>query len=75
MGYAKGSQKSNGIHLRQFSRAYVVAEKNNGNRVVFVSVDACMISTLVKMQVSLNHRNSVYIIFHHVTDCLYIHTH
>ena len=52
MGYAKGSQKSNGIHLRQYSRAYVIAEKETGTRVVFVSVDACMISTLVKMQVS-----------------------
>lgn len=52
MGYAKGSQKSNGIHLRQYSRAYVIADNENQNRVVFVSVDACMISTLVKAQVS-----------------------
>lgn len=53
MGYAKGSQKSNGIHLRQYSRAYVIADKKGSSRVVFVSVDACMISTLVKMQVKL----------------------
>lgn len=54
MGYAKGSQKSNGIHLRQYSRAYVIAEKEKDSRVVFVNVDACMISTLVKMQVCPN---------------------
>lgn len=51
MGYAKGSQKSNGIHLRQYSRAYVIASKDGTDRVVFVSIDACMVSTLVKMQV------------------------
>ncbi|KAF6017634.1 CDase [Bugula neritina] len=51
MGYAKGSQKTNGIHLRQYSRAYVIADKQEDKRVVFVSVDACMISTLVKAQV------------------------
>jgi len=52
MGYAKGSQKTNGIHLRQYSRAYVIADKQEDKRVVFVSVDACMISTLVKAQVN-----------------------
>lgn len=40
MGYANPDQKSAGIHFRQWSRAYVVAEPNNDKRVVFVSVDA-----------------------------------
>lgn len=40
MGYANPDQKSAGIHTRQWSRAFVVAEPNQNNRVVFVSVDA-----------------------------------
>ncbi|XP_067928442.1 uncharacterized protein [Watersipora subatra] len=52
MGYAKGSQKSNGIHLRQYSRAYVIKDKEKDTSVVFVSIDACMVSTAVKMQVA-----------------------
>ncbi|MFD2229839.1 neutral/alkaline ceramidase [Alkalimarinus sediminis] len=40
MGYANLDQKSAGIHFRQWSRAYVVAEPNTDKRVVFVSVDA-----------------------------------
>lgn len=40
MGYANPDQKSAGIHTRQWSRAFIVAEPNQNNRVVFVSVDA-----------------------------------
>lgn len=40
MGYANPAQKSAGIHTRQWSRAFIVAEPNQNNRVVFVSVDA-----------------------------------
>jgi len=53
MGYAKSGQNTKGIHLRQYSRAYVIADKEDKTRVVFVSVDACMISHLVKAQVCL----------------------
>jgi neutral ceramidase len=40
MGYANLDQKSAGIHTRQWSRAFVVAEPNQNNRIAFVSVDA-----------------------------------
>lgn len=53
MGYAKASQKTNGIHLRLFSRAFAIADKNDQkNSVVFVSVDAAMVSTIVRTKVS-----------------------
>lgn len=40
MGYANPDQKSAGIHFRQWSRAFIVADPNTDKRVVFVSVDA-----------------------------------
>lgn len=49
MGYAKIRQKGHGIHLRQFSRAFII--QDGSNRVVFVSVDAGMISDSVKSNV------------------------
>ncbi|XP_055710331.1 neutral ceramidase-like [Phlebotomus papatasi] len=49
MGYAQLSQKGEGIHLRQFSRAFIVDDGQK--RVVFVSVDAGMIGNAVKRAV------------------------
>ncbi|GAB0099781.1 Neutral ceramidase [Sergentomyia squamirostris] len=46
MGYAQLSQKGEGIHLRQFSRAFIVDDGQR--RIVFVSVDAGMIGNAVK---------------------------
>jgi neutral ceramidase len=40
MGYAVIDQKSAGIHNRQYARAYIMADESNGNRMVFVNVDA-----------------------------------
>ena len=40
MGYAVIDQKSAGIHNRQYARAYIMADETNGNRMVFVNVDA-----------------------------------
>lgn len=54
MGYAQLSQKGEGIHLRQFSRAFIVDDGQK--RVVFVSVDAGMIGNAVKRAV-LQHLN------------------
>ncbi|CAH1134646.1 unnamed protein product [Ceutorhynchus assimilis] len=42
MGYAKLNQKGCGIHLRQFARAFIFDDGNT--RVLFVSLDACMVS-------------------------------
>ena len=50
MGYAKVDQKTEGIHQRQFCRAYVVDDGKK--RIAFVSVDAGMISQLVKIEVN-----------------------
>ncbi|CAO1418967.1 unnamed protein product [Diamesa serratosioi] len=49
MGYAKIQQKGHGIHLRQFARAFIMDD--GSKRVVFVSVDAGMISHAVKLNV------------------------
>ncbi|WAQ96262.1 NCSEB-like protein [Mya arenaria] len=51
MGYANPAQTSRGIHLRQFSRAFIF-EDNNKNRVVFINIDACMFSAGVKLEVN-----------------------
>lgn len=52
MGYANPAQTANGIHLRQYSRAFVFADKNNSSkRFVFVSTDSCMLSQGIKLEV------------------------
>lgn len=50
MGYAQLKQRGHGIHTRQYARTFIV-EDSPGNRVVFVSVDAGMISHAVKRNV------------------------
>ncbi|KAK7111468.1 neutral ceramidase B-like [Littorina saxatilis] len=51
MGYANPAQTANGIHTRQYSRAFIFADKKGENRFVFVSTDSCMLSQGVKLQV------------------------
>ncbi|XP_029717621.2 neutral ceramidase [Aedes albopictus] len=50
MGYAEFSQRGHGIHLRQFSRAFIF-EDELGERIVFVSADAGMMGHAVKRDV------------------------
>ncbi|XVE62003.1 hypothetical protein DITRI_Ditri06bG0083900 [Diplodiscus trichospermus] len=50
MGYANMEQISSGIHFRLRARAFIVAEPQ-GNRVVFVNLDACMASQIVTIKV------------------------
>jgi len=50
MGYANDKQKGEGIHMRLWSRAYII-EDVKGNRAVFVSVDAAMTGQLVREEV------------------------
>lgn len=50
MGYAQINQRGHGIHTRQFARTFIV-EDSPENRIVFVSVDAGMISHVVKRNV------------------------
>lgn len=50
MGYANTEQIASGVHFRLRARAFIVAEPQ-GNRVVFVNLDACMASQLVRIKV------------------------
>ncbi|WP_374352203.1 neutral/alkaline ceramidase [Chitinimonas sp.] len=43
MGYAKLDQKTAGIHMRQWARAFVVVDQDSGRRVVFVNNDLGMV--------------------------------
>ena len=51
MGYASPTQTTEGIHFRQWSRAFIIADKDKKNRVVFVNLDVCMGSQIMKMKV------------------------
>ncbi|XP_017780486.1 PREDICTED: neutral ceramidase [Nicrophorus vespilloides] len=49
MGYAKGTQKGQGLHLRQFARAFIIQDSEN--RIVFVTADVGMIGIGVRREV------------------------
>ena len=51
MGYAMPAQTSHGIHFRQYSRAFIFADAEKKNRVVFVNIDICMGSQAIKIEV------------------------
>jgi len=51
MGYAKTGQDTKGIHLRQFSRAFIISNVDGTNPIVYVSVDVAMMSDVIKMEV------------------------
>ena len=52
MGYANPAQTSHGIHLRQFSRAFIFVDPDHPDkRVVYVNTDSCMLSQVVKLEV------------------------
>jgi neutral ceramidase len=51
MGYAMPTQIGHGIHLRQYSRAFIMADQKNTSRVVFVNADICMGTQIIKMRV------------------------
>ena len=51
MGYANPAQVSAGIHLRQWSRAFIIAESPTSKRVVFVNLDICMATQIIKLEV------------------------
>ncbi|GIY01397.1 neutral ceramidase [Caerostris darwini] len=49
MGYAQLGQRTAGIHLRQFSRAFVVDDGKS--RILFISIDAGMTSQVIYLEV------------------------
>ncbi|XP_071106095.1 neutral ceramidase B-like [Haliotis cracherodii] len=76
MGYANPSQTSNGIHLRQYSRAFVFADSGNKTRTVFVSTDSCMVSEDVKLEVVKRLRSEYGSLYTERNLCISgIHTH
>jgi len=52
MGYANPAQIGEGIHLRQYSRAFIIGDGKS--RVVFVSADICMGTQIMAMKVSVH---------------------
>ncbi|XP_052173940.1 neutral ceramidase 2 [Diospyros lotus] len=50
MGYANMEQTTSGVHFRLRARTFIVAEPQ-GDRVVFVNLDACMASQIVTLKV------------------------
>ncbi|XP_023930572.1 neutral ceramidase-like, partial [Lingula anatina] len=76
MGYANPAQTSHGIHLRQYSRAFIIADAAKKSRVVFVNVDACMISEILKIQVVQKLQTLYHGLYNDSNVCLSgIHTH
>ena len=59
MGYANLDQIGNGIHFRQYSRAFIVADIMNNNRVVFICADIALASQIVKIEVCTTHRKTI----------------
>ncbi|VDN44295.1 unnamed protein product [Dibothriocephalus latus] len=51
MGYAMPEQTGVGLHLRLYSRAFIVQTNRSSRPVVFVNLDAGMSSQLLKTQV------------------------
>lgn len=51
MGYASPSQTGRGLHTRLYSRAFIIVDPTTGKRVVYVSIDACMGSQIMRIQV------------------------
>ena len=52
MGYAKTGQYARGILTRLYSRAFIMAEPDGSNRIVFVSIDIGMVSQRLRLEVS-----------------------
>ncbi|KAM9618783.1 neutral ceramidase [Trichechus inunguis] len=51
MGYSKAGQNAQGILTRLYSRAFIMAELDGSNRVVFVSIDIAMVSQRLRLEV------------------------
>ncbi|CAH8581510.1 unnamed protein product [Schistosoma turkestanicum] len=51
MGYGNMKQNDNGLHLRLFSRAFIIQENSSLQPVVIVIIDSGMVSQAVKLKV------------------------
>lgn len=52
MGFSKTGQYARGILTRLYSRAFIMAEPDGSDRVVFVSIDIGMVSQRLRLEVS-----------------------
>ncbi|XP_048191371.1 LOW QUALITY PROTEIN: neutral ceramidase-like [Perognathus longimembris pacificus] len=59
MGYGKSGQYARGLLTRLYSRAFIMAEPQGSNRIVFVSVELGMMSQRLRLEV-LNRLKSKY---------------
>ncbi|RTG81857.1 neutral ceramidase [Schistosoma bovis] len=50
MGYGNMKQNDNGLHLRLFSRAFIIQEDSSSQPIVIVIIDAGMVSQAVKIK-------------------------
>lgn len=53
-GYSKKGQITNGIHLRQYARAFVIVNESTGKRFVLVTADMCHIDHNINLGVIEN---------------------
>ncbi len=53
-GFVKEGQVSQGIHFRQWSRAYVIADQDSGKRIAFASVDIGSVTHAIHLSVVNN---------------------
>ncbi|KAH0521334.1 Neutral ceramidase [Microtus ochrogaster] len=51
MGYGKSGQNAQGLLTRLYSRAFILADSDGSNRMAFVSVELCMISQRLRLEV------------------------
>ncbi|CAM4139501.1 neutral/alkaline non-lysosomal ceramidase N-terminal domain-containing protein [Helcobacillus massiliensis] len=51
MGYGDGSQKSSGIHMRQYARAFAFQDPATGERTLIITADVLSGTNLVRQQV------------------------
>lgn len=50
LGFVRADQISEGLHTRQYARAFVVSDKDKSNRVAFVVVDTAMVTYSLKRE-------------------------
>ncbi|OBS82168.1 hypothetical protein A6R68_23842, partial [Neotoma lepida] len=53
MGYGKSGQNARGLLTRLYSRAFILADPDGSNRMAFVSVELCMISQRLRLEVAI----------------------
>ena len=58
-GYSSPARTAEGIHFRQWSRAFVIADAHESSRVVFVNIDAVAGTQILKIKV-VEKLNSLY---------------